>query len=102
MNESELHMLASMLDLHVPIDLMTAVDAEETEQHDPVVVSMTHNSPSDVHWFRRPLHELDASPWHEEARVDWVNRSAATAEIRYMAGFVVDTIWLHKAKRILK
>ena len=68
----------------MPMDRITAVDAEEIEQHDPVTVSMTHNSPSDVHLLSWPLHELEALPSHEAAYDELANSRRAAAEMRYM------------------
>jgi hypothetical protein len=42
-------MLLSILDRHVEAERITAVDEEETVQHDPVEVSMTHSSLLEVH-----------------------------------------------------
>lgn len=68
----------------MPMDRITAVDAEETEQHDPVTVSMTHNSPSDVHLLSWPLHELEAFPSHEAACDELAKSRTVAAERRYM------------------
>ena len=46
------------------MERITADVVEATEQHVPVAMSMTHSSFSEMHWLRRPLHELEASPSH--------------------------------------
>lgn len=81
---------ASMLDRQVDTERMTAVVEEEMVQHDPVAVSMTHSSLFDVHWWRRPEQELDASPWHDAAWMDnGADRSRAAAAERK---FIVDVV----------
>lgn len=47
--EEEEQTLLSKFDRHVDAERITAVEEEETVQHDPVVVSMTHSSLLEVH-----------------------------------------------------
>jgi len=74
---SPLQILASALELQVAALRRAMSDVAGREQHDPVVESTVH-SPSEVHVFWRPLHELLAFPSQTTARADCAERRDRT------------------------